>query len=184
MMKTFLVCLFFSSIHISSCRDIQIITENYANYPEADLDQLNLWAYKFNTQPIETSKSKRSADDKNQDFLIEAKLCESKIVFTRPQRLKNLDNKVQTIVNHRNYTQFVRFEECETPSFPCTRDIYPFNVRSFCQQNYHKINLLAYDELMKCLIEDYFIVPSTCDCMIDTGDLLRGVHKNILSGKS
>lgn len=193
-MKTFVFSLILGFVFVSliqlCCgsdirREIETITEYYANYPEAELDQLDLWKYEFDTQQIKTGKGKRSAADNNQeDFLIEAKLCESKIVFTRPKRLKNLDDKVQTIVNHRNYTQFVRFEECDIPSFPCTRDIYPFNVRSFCQQNYHKVNLLAYDEEIKCLVEDDFIVPSTCDCMIDKGDLLRGVHKNILSGKA
>lgn len=196
-MKTFSVnfislFIFITSVCIDGIPTKTNKTHDYADYPEAAIDKHDLWRYnKFDTRPpVErtkrspTSESTTKKEDNIQNYLIEAKLCESKIVFTRPQRLKNLDDKVQTIVNHRNYTQYVRFEECEVPSFPCTRDVYPFNVRSFCQQNYHKINLLAYDEDMDCLKEDEFIVPATCDCMIDTGDLLKGVHINILSGKS
>jgi hypothetical protein len=154
-------------------------------YPEEYLDTLDLWKYNFDKQqePVNV-KPKRSVNDGGiniQDYLIETKLCESKIVFTRPQKLKNVDNKLMTIVNHRNYTQFVRFENCLEPSFPCTRDIYPFDIKSFCHQNFHKVKLLAFDQERNCLLEDYFVVPSTCDCMIDKNDLFKGVYKNLLN---
>lgn len=155
-------------------------------YPEKQLDNLELWKYDFDTE-MEPERTKRSYSDDNQvnkkDYFIETKLCDSAIVFTRPQKLTNTNNKLLTIVNHRNYTQFVRFENCLEPSFPCTRNVYPFNVKSFCHQNYHKVKLLAFDEENNCLLEDYFVVPSTCDCMIDKSDLFQGVHKNILNGE-
>lgn len=190
-MKTFTRSLFLSCLLIVAnvlCREIPSYNQEYANYPQAKIDKLDLSKYKFDTSPIEGSRNKRSpasSTDKNDNdnFLIEAKLCESNIVFTRPIRLKNLDDKVQTIVNHENYTQYVRFEECMEPSFPCTGGVYPFDVKSFCHQNYNKVMLLTYDEELDCLAEDEFMIPSTCDCKIDTGDLMKGVHNSILSEK-
>lgn len=188
-----------------------VLLFNYVNssddfsYPEDKLDALDLWKYNFNSVPVNfDTKTKNSAeedykepvvtdikrkrsikddDEVNlQEYLIETKLCESKIMFTRPRKLQNVNNKLMTIVNHRNYTQFVRFENCLEPHFPCTRNVYPFDIKSFCHQNYHTVRLLAFDQERNCLLEDDFVVPSTCDCMIDKDDLFKGVHKNIIQG--
>lgn len=182
----FSVIFYFTLLNYSKCSDSDF------SYPEDKIDALDLWKYNqmFNSRPAEDEsgvmRKGRSLNERNnfnlQDYLVETKLCDSQIVFTRPQKLKNSNNKMLAIVNHRNYTQFVRFENCLEPSFPCTRNIYPFDTKSFCHQNYHTIKLLAFDQENNCLLEDNFVVPSTCDCMIDKDDLFRGVHKNILRG--
>lgn len=146
------------------------------NYPEEILNGMDLWRYEFDSKP----RSERSANLDSNSYLVETKLCDSKISFIRPQQLKNVDDKIRTIVNHQNYTQFVRMEICNAVNFPCTFDIYPRSVRSFCQQYYRTINFLAFDNQKRCLVTEKFNVPSSCACVIDKEDLLNGVKKDLL----
>lgn len=146
--------------------------EEDPNYPEKILNSLQLWKYKFNLEP---KREKRSLTPDLDSYLIETKLCDSKISFNRPQKLKNINQKLRTIVNHKNYTQFVRMEVCSSVNFPCTFNIYPSSVRSFCHQNYKTVELLAFDERKNCLVAEKFSVPSACACVIDKEDLLKGV---------
>jgi Spaetzle len=147
---------------------------------------LNLNQNKFWENIVNSKKSKRESRHFLKDispsnqFLRETKLCESRISFKRPQRLKNVNNKWRTIINHSNYTQFVRFEDCLSRNFPCTYNIYPRPVRSFCEQNYHQISLYAMDDEENCLIMDKFMIPSSCDCMIEKEDFFQGVSKDLL----
>lgn len=147
---------------------------SYANeYPLNQLSKLDLWKY-FSHQ---NQREKRSMDNQ---YLTETKLCDSKISFRRPQRLKNINSKWQTIVNHANYTQFVRFEECLSENFPCTYNIYPKPIRSFCQQTTHVVTLLAFNSETNRLSMDKFNVPSSCDCLFIKEDFFSGVSKNLL----
>lgn len=146
------------------------------NYPEEQLNRMDLWKYTF----AESIRQKRGTDLNSNQFLMETKLCDSIISFKKPQKLRNVNKKWRTIVNHGNYTQFVRFEECSSLNFPCTFNIYPQPVRSFCQQNHHKISLWSMDVEANCLIMDKFFVPSNCDCMIEKEDFFRGVSKDLL----
>lgn len=146
--------------------------ENDPNYPENKLNDLPLWKYQF--------KSNVREKRENQQFLVETKLCDSKISFKQPQKLRNIKNKWRTIINHGNYSQFVRFEECSSLNFPCTYNIYPQQVRSFCQQNYLKIDLWAMDDAANCLVMEKFHIPSSCDCMIEKEDFFKGVSKDLL----
>lgn len=151
------------------------IVEHDPNYPkENQLIDIKLWKYNFNT-----GRQKR-AYETNQQFLQETKLCDSKISFKRPQKMKDINNKWRTIINHDNYTQFLRFEECSSLNFPCTYNIYPQSVRSFCQQKYSKISLWSLNDDTNCLVMDKFIVPSTCNCMIEKDDFFKGVSKDLL----
>lgn len=147
------------------------------NYPEQILNTLPLWQYKFNS-PVEVPKAKRSAS--SDSFLVETKLCDSKISFSRPQRMKSADNKTRTIVNHLNFTQLVRFEYCSSENFPCTYNIYPKTIQSHCQQKYMLVKLVAFDDDNSCLVTEKFLVPSSCDCMIATGDFIKGVKEDLL----
>lgn len=153
--------------------------EEDRNYPEQLLDSLKLWEYDLNPQPEQRSR-KRSPTTTSDSFLIETKLCDSSISFKRPQKLKNIDNKLRTIVNHRNYTQLVRFEICSSQNFPCTFNVYPKTVTSYCQSVLRLVPLLAYDEDEHHVLTEKFLIPSSCDCMIDKGDLFRDVHKALL----
>jgi hypothetical protein len=154
--------------------------ENDENYPEEKLNSLNLWQYKFDDEP-KVAKSKRSLNfNSNSDFLVEAKLCDSKISFVRPQKLKNVNEQFRTIVNHANYTQHVRMEICTSENFPCTFNIYPKSVKSFCLQRTSTIRLLAFDEQRNCLVTEKFPIPTSCECQIDKSDLLNGVPKDLL----
>lgn len=162
--------------------------EHDSDYPQHLLNQLDLWKYQFNRDEhyyeseIESLRNKRSVDTKGDtnQFLIETKLCESTISFARPRRLKNLNNQFRTIVNHQNYTQVIRQEECLSVNFPCTWNIYPKLVRSFCRQNEITQRLWALDEQRNCLVMDKFVIPVACDCIIEKEDVFRGVKKNLL----
>lgn len=151
------------------------IIESDPNYPLEQLQKLELWKYNF---PTEKNREKRSTSD--DQYLKETKLCDSTISFKRPQKLRNINNKWRTIVNHSNYTQYVRFEECSSLNFPCTYNIYPQPVRSFCEQTNMRLSLWAFDETTDCLIMDKFLIPSTCDCVIEKEDFFKGVSKNLL----
>lgn len=153
--------------------------EEDENYPEKILNSLELWKYKFDPEP-KSLKEKRSINPDSDSYLIEAKLCDSRISFNRPQKLKNANEKWRTVVNHRNYTQFVRMEICNSANFPCTFNIYPSSVRSFCHQNYKTVELLAFDDHKNCLVAEKFNVPSSCACAIDKEDLLKGVKQDLL----
>lgn len=148
--------------------------EEDPNYPENILNTLSLWKYDFDDPP----KTKRSVN--LESFLVETKLCESKINLMRPQKLKNTDGKLRTIVNHSNYTQFVRFETCSSENFPCTFNVYPKSVKSFCQQKQSSVKLLAFDEDRNRLVTEKFPIPMTCDCLIDKGDFLKGVNRDLI----
>lgn len=123
----------------------------------------------------ESPKAKRSTS--SDSFLTESKLCESKIFFTKPEKLRNSSNKLRTIVN---LTELLRFEVCLSENFPCTFDIYPKTAKSFCHQKYTEIRLLAMDDERNCLVTEIFPVPTACDCMIDSGDFLQGVNRDLL----
>lgn len=162
------------------------LSENYCasgdcvadpSYPQKILDFLGLWRFEFD-EDLEIFRHKRSLD--SAPFLVEAKLCQSECSIKRPQKLKNVNNEMRTIVNHENYTQAVTFEICSTENFPCTFNVFPNSVRSFCQQKYTIHKLLAFDEVKKCVVNDKFLIPSSCDCMIDQEDLLKDVKKNNL----
>jgi hypothetical protein len=154
-----------------------IICAGALNYPEEFLNSQELWKYKFDSAP-KAIKTKRSIQ--SDSFLVETKLCESKISFRRPQRLRNSQGNVRTIVNHRNYTQVVRFELCSSENFPCTFNVYPKSTKSFCQQKYLSLKLLAFDENKNCLVTEKFLVPSSCDCLIAKEDLLKGVKDDLI----
>jgi hypothetical protein len=166
MWKVILVATFFTF-----CVSEEII-EKDPSYPLEQLENLNLWKYNF-----PTNREKRSTSEQ---YLQETKLCDSSISFKRPQKLRNANNKWRTIVNHANYTQYVRFEVCSSLNFPCTYNIYPQPVRSFCQQSDMKLSLWAFDTEANCLIMDKFLIPSTCDCIIEKEDFFRGISKNLL----
>lgn len=153
--------------------------EEDPNYPENLLNQLNLWQYSFDTNPI-NSRAKRSSDLDFDTYLIEQKLCKLNVALNRPQKLRNINGEIRTIVNHQNYTQVVRMETCVAESFPCTRNIYPQSVRSFCHQNYNVVSLLAFDDRKNCLVTEKFRVPSSCACAIDKEDFFQGVSKDLL----
>lgn len=123
--------------------------------------------------------AKRSAY--SDSFLVETKLCDSKITFSQPQRMKSVDNKVRTIVNHLNFTQLVRFEYCSSENFPCTYNIYPKTIQSHCQQKYMLVKLVAFDDDNSCLMTEKFLVPSSCDCMIATEDFIKGVKEDLIT---
>lgn len=155
--------------------DLIEIDPNY-NYPgEEQLKTMELWKYNF-----PESRQKRSSEINSNQFLMETKLCDSKISFKKPIKMKNVNNEWRTIVNHGNYSQFVRIEVCSSLNFPCTYNIYPQPVRSFCKQNYHKISLWSMDVEANCLVMDKFFVPSTCDCLIEKEDFFKGVSKDLL----
>lgn len=84
--------------------------EEDPNYPEQLLDSLKLWEHDWNSQPEKQSRKRSISSMTTSDSFIETKLCDSSISFKRPQKLKNINDKLRTIVNHRNYTQLVRFE--------------------------------------------------------------------------
>jgi hypothetical protein len=148
-----------------NCETIKDCEED-PNYPEEKLNRLDFSKYKFTVSHIEGGKSKRSTDVNKGSFLVETKLCDSKVSFMRPQRLQNVKEEWRTIVNHKNLTQFVRREECLSENFPCTYNLYPNTVRSHCQQNYVTVSLWAFDIEQNCLVMDKFSVPSSCDCII------------------
>lgn len=153
--------------------------EEDPNYPEKILNTLELWKYNFDRKPL-NSRARRSTDFKSDAYLVEAKLCKVNIIFHQPQKLKNIDDKLRTIVNHKNYTQIVRMETCEAENFPCTFNIYPQSVRSFCNQNYDTIQLVAFDDHKNCLVTEKFKVPSSCACAINKEDFMKGVHRDLL----
>lgn len=159
------------TIFITFCVSGEIIDQD-PEYPIKQLEKLDLWKYNFHSYRV-----KRSISDQ---YLKETKLCDSIISFKRPQKLKNVNNRWRTIVNHENYTQFVRFEECSSLNFPCTYNIYPQPVRSFCQQSNMKLSLWAFDAETNCLIMDKFLVPSTCECSIEKEDFFKGISENLL----
>lgn len=147
------------------------IIEKDPDYPLEQLEKIDLWKFNF---PIQ--RQKRSSSP----YLKEAKLCDSVISFKRPQKLRSVDQKWRTIVNHSNYTQFIRFEICSSLNFPCTYNIYPQAVRSFCQQSNSKLSLWAFDDESNSVIMDKFVIPSNCDCIIEKEDFFSGVSKNLL----
>lgn len=147
------------------------ICEEDPNYPEQVLNTLDLWKYNF--EPMVDHKIKRSSD--RSEFLTEKKLCDSRTSFIRPQKLKNTNGQFRTIVNHFNYTQIVKYETCSSENFPCTFNVFPQTVKSFCEQKYSPLKLLAFDEVQSCIVTEKFPIPSSCDCKIDQEDLLRNV---------
>lgn len=149
--------------------------EEDPNYPEEILNSFELWRFKFDS--VDYRLAKRSLDSNS--FITERKLCESNVSFIRPKKLKNVDNQLRTIVNHLNYTQTIMFETCSSENFPCTFDIYPNSVKSFCQQQYTKFELLAYDEDRNGIVTENFLIPSSCDCQIEESDFLKGVKKDL-----
>lgn len=151
--------------------------EEDPNYPERILNSLDLWKYNFALSPV-VPRVKRSITADS--FLIETKLCESKITFMRPQKLKNTNSKLRTIVNHSNFSQLVRFETCSSENFPCTFDIYPKSIKSFCQQKHRSVQLLAFDDLQNCLVTEKFLIPSSCECLIHKEDLFKGINSDLL----
>jgi Spaetzle len=152
------------------------ITENDPNYPLDKLELLDLWKKNFGS----SHRGQKVHPRMKRSFIAEAKLCESSISFKRPQKLRNTNNQLRTIVNHQNYTQIVRFETCGAENFPCTFEIYPNTARSFCNQTFSTVQLTAFDERRNCLTDERFSVPSGCDCMIDKADFLKGVKKDLL----
>lgn len=154
--------------------------EEDLDYPLKVLNSLELWRYKFPNQNVhEQVRHKRDEHDAN-EFLVETKLCESKIKFIRPKMLRNAQNKLKVVVNHANFTQFMRIEECISDNFPCTWDTYPNTVESYCHQNYMKINLWSLNDQNNSLVMENFYVPSSCDCIIMKNQFLQGIRKSLL----
>lgn len=150
--------------------------EEDPNYPEKILNTLELWRHNIDSSL--DLKVKRSLD--RTTFLAEKKLCDTRTSFMRPQKLENISGRVRTIVNHLNYSQIVKFETCSSENFPCTFNVFPQSVKSYCQQKHSTLKLLAYDEDHNCIVTEKFQIPSSCDCQIDKEDLLRGVKKDCL----
>jgi len=145
--------------------------EEDPSYPEELLETKELWKFDLSKRP------KRSIEP---TYLKEAKLCGSQISTVRPQKMQNDKGDWVTIVNHGNYTQLVRMELCTSVNFPCTFNLYPPNVKSFCQQKQTHVSLLALDKKLNCLVWNKFPIPSACDCMIDRSDLLKSVKNDLL----
>jgi hypothetical protein len=152
--------------------------EEDPNYPERILNGLELWRFKFDRNPVNL-RAKRSIDFNSDAYIVEAKLCKMNIALNRPQKLRNVDGILRTIVNHQNYTQIVRMETCISENFPCTGNIYPKSVRSFCHQNYDPVTLVAFDDRKNCLVTEKFNVPSSCACAIDKEDFFKGVSRDL-----
>ena len=154
--------------------------EEDPDYPLELLNSLELWKYKFPDQNYDNQKRhKRDEQDAN-EFLVETKLCESAIKFIRPKMLRNAQNILKVVVNHANFTQFMRIEECVSDNFPCTWNVYPNTVESYCRQNYMKINLWSLNDQNNSLIMENFYVPSSCDCIIKKENFLQGIRKSLL----
>lgn len=170
------LCLFANQIESGKLKQLSCdskFCEEDPSYPEQLLNSLDLWKLDFNSEPLRNVKSSGT-------FFIEAKLCESKTSLLRPRKLKNAAGKLRTIVNHLNYTQVIRFETCSSENFPCTYNIFPRETQSFCQQNYSPYTLYALDESRGCVVTEQFQIPSSCDCVIEKKDLLRGVTRDLL----
>ena len=181
-LKVFCFCAVFVSVIASKSEEEKCeskFCEEDPNYPEKILNTLGLWKYNFDKNPLK-SRARRSTDFKSDAYLVETKLCKSNIVFHQPQKLKNINGELRTIVNHKNYTQIVRMETCEAENFPCTFNIYPKSVRSFCNQNYDTIQLVALDDRKNCLVTERFEVPSSCACAINKEDFMKGVSRDLL----
>lgn len=173
--KFSLILIAISSALAEFCEDS--LCEHYPEYPLEKLQELDLWKYRFPN--LSQVRHKRMLKDANQ-YLIETKLCDSKISFYQPRRLTSMDGMPKTIVNHSNFTQLIRAEECTSANFPCTWDLYPKSVKSFCHQTYIKLNLWTFDDANNCLVMDKFKVPSSCDCIIEKEDFLKGVNQDLL----
>lgn len=174
----FLLLLSGSALAGKICEDSYC--EEYPDYPLELLDSLELWKYKFPEQKIDEQKRhKRDEKDAN-EFLVETKLCESRIKFVKPQILNNAQNRSKVVINHANFTQFVRIEECISTNFPCTWDVYPNTVESYCRQNYITIGLWSLNDRNNSLVKEKFYVPSSCDCIINKENFLQGVRKSLL----
>lgn len=146
---------------------------NDQNYPEKTLESLNLWQYEFPEHRLK--RMRRSFPNQvRKPFMVEKTLCDSKASYLRPQKLKNDRNVTRTIVNHRNYTQVIRFESCSSENFPCTFEDMPKFIASHCEQRYAPMQLLALDETRNLIVTEKFLIPSSCDCLIAQGDLLKG----------
>lgn len=86
--------VFADDSEISSCE--YKFCEEDPNYPEKILNSLELWRYNFESS--DDRKAKRSLDFDSNSFIVERKLCESKISFIRPQKIENVNNQLRTIV--------------------------------------------------------------------------------------
>lgn len=177
--KFLIFVVFLSSVVAAKfCEDSYC--EEFPDYPLEVLNRLELWKFKFPEHKFDDQKRhKRDETDAN-EFLVETKLCESKIRFIRPKLLNNVQSKLKVIVNHANFTQFMRIEECVSDNFPCTWDVYPNTVESFCKQKFMIINLWSLNDQNSSLVMDKFFVPSSCDCMIMKKNFLQGVRKSLV----
>ena len=167
-----------SSVDTKFCEDTYC--EEFPDYPLDVINSLELWKYKFPENEVaDQTRHKRNEPDAN-EFLVETKLCESKIRFIKPKLLKNVQNRLKVVVNQANFTQFMRIEECVSENFPCTWDSYPNTIESFCSQNYMEIKLWSLNDQNTSLIMDSFNIPSSCDCMMQKESFLKGVRKSLL----
>lgn len=150
--------------------------EEDPNYPEALLNSMELWKYKFD--PEEKHIEKRSIDT---DFsIVEEKLCRTRQRLVRPQRLATISNRRMTIVNHKNYTQAVMIEECSNENDPCTFESYPRSLRSVCRQLYTEVDFVTLDDNHKEIVTEKFYLPSSCSCQVARRDFLKGVNEDLL----
>ena len=129
--------------------------EEDPNYPEKILNSMQLWKYKFDSTDNRIVKRSSNSDAV---FIKEENICESKVSFVRPQKLKSVSNQLKTVVNHHNYTQTIKFVTCSSLNFPCTFNYFyfPNTVRSFCRQKYAPIKLLAYHEQQNSIVTEEY----------------------------
>lgn len=106
------------------------------------------------------------------DGYIRLPLCEyqERIIF--PQAAKTKDNEWSIIVNHANYIQGVRVEECLKPNEPCCMTSnFPSAMQHQCRQRYTYRQLVSVDSFGN-VAKELFRLPSCCMCTIISDWLL------------
>ncbi|XP_055389809.1 protein spaetzle-like [Condylostylus longicornis] len=96
----------------------------------------------------------------------EETLCQSVERLIFPQAGMTKDNNWSFIINHENYTQGIRIEECLKPGKPCLMaENFPNGYRTECKQKYIYRQLLSMNE-HGIIKKDQFQLPSCCKCYI------------------
>ncbi|CAG9800570.1 unnamed protein product [Chironomus riparius] len=142
------------------CEDL--ICEDDSDYPLDDLNSLELWKYKFPQQKVDDQK--RHKRDEQDTY--ETELCHSIKKTIHPKKLNNLLNKPQVVVNHGNYTQTLRIEECSNPRSSCDLDTFPntASTKTMCVQKHMEISLWTFRDQNRSLAQETFYYPSSCNC--------------------
>ena len=138
--------------------------EEYQDYPFDILNSLDLWKYKFPEQKVDDQK-RHKRDEQDEDF-VETNLCGSIKRTIQPKILNNKLNTSKVVVNHANYTQFLRIEECLNPMSSCALDVYPNTIKSRCSQKHMEITLWTLNDQNRSLVKENFFYPSSCNCVI------------------